>query len=58
VEIDAAHQAVLRWCATQRRETTGERWEVYGDWHEDPCDELSEPAGDIATSGTHEGDEP
>ena len=36
-EIDAAHQAVLRWCATQRRETTGERWEVYGDWHEDPA---------------------
>jgi effector-binding domain-containing protein len=35
-EIDAAHQAVLRWCATQRRKTTGERWEVYGDWHEDP----------------------
>jgi hypothetical protein len=30
----------------------------FGDWHEDPCDELSEPAGDIATSGTHEGDEP
>ena len=23
--------------ATQRRETTGERWEVYGDWHEDPA---------------------
>jgi effector-binding domain-containing protein len=36
-EIDAAHQAVRRWCATQRRETTGERWEVYGDWHEDPA---------------------
>jgi effector-binding domain-containing protein len=36
-EIYAAHQAVLRWCATQRRETTGERWEVYGDWHEDPA---------------------
>ena len=35
-EIDVAHQAVLRWCAVQRRETTGERWEVYGDWHEDP----------------------
>ena len=34
-EIFAAHQAVLRWCAAQRREVTGERWEVYGDWHED-----------------------
>jgi effector-binding domain-containing protein len=36
-EIDAAHQAVRRWCAAQRREITGERWEVYGDWHEDPA---------------------
>ena len=36
-EIDAAHQAVLRWCAAQHREITGERWEVYGDWHEDPA---------------------
>ena len=32
-----AHQAVLHWCAAQRREITGERWEVYGDWHEDPA---------------------
>ena len=36
-EIGGAHQAVLRWCAAQRREITGERWEVYGDWHEDPA---------------------
>jgi effector-binding domain-containing protein len=36
-EVDAAHQAVLRWCAAQHREITGERWEVYGDWHEDPA---------------------
>lgn len=28
----------------------------FGDWHEDPCDEFSEPAGDIAAPGTHEGD--
>jgi effector-binding domain-containing protein len=36
-DIFAAHQAVLRWCTAQRREITGERWEVYGDWHEDPA---------------------
>ena len=36
-EIDAAHQAVLHWCASQHRDITGERWEVYGDWHEDPA---------------------
>jgi effector-binding domain-containing protein len=36
-DIYAAHQAILGWCAGQRREITGERWEVYGDWHEDPA---------------------
>ena len=36
-EIDAAHQAIRRWCTAQRREITGEHWEVYGDWHEDPA---------------------
>jgi effector-binding domain-containing protein len=34
--LDAGHRAVLRWCASQGRELTGERWEVYGDWHDDP----------------------
>jgi effector-binding domain-containing protein len=34
--LDTAHLAVLRWCASQGRELTGERWEVYGDWSEDP----------------------
>lgn len=34
--LGAAHQAVLRWCAAHGRAVTGERWEVYGDWHEDP----------------------
>ena len=33
--LEAAHQAVRRWCASQGRAITGERWEVYGDWHED-----------------------
>jgi effector-binding domain-containing protein len=35
--LGAAHQAVRRWCAGQGRELTGERWEVYGDWEEDPA---------------------
>jgi effector-binding domain-containing protein len=35
--LKAAHQPVLRWCASQGRDITGERWEVYGDWHEDPA---------------------
>jgi effector-binding domain-containing protein len=34
--LDTAHRAVLRWCASEGRELTGERWEVYGDWFEDP----------------------
>ena len=35
--LDTAHQAVLRWCASAGHELTGERGEVYGDWHEDPA---------------------
>ena len=35
-ELGAAHQAVVRWCEAGGRELTGKRWEVYGDWVEDP----------------------
>ena len=35
-QLGAAHQAVAGWCAANDRSPTGERWEVYGDWHEDP----------------------
>jgi hypothetical protein len=40
-EIEVAAQphraiAVRRWCTAQSRDLTGERWEVYGDWREDP----------------------
>jgi effector-binding domain-containing protein len=35
-QLGAAHRAVTEWCAANGRELTGERWEVYGDWHEDP----------------------
>jgi len=37
-ELGAAHLAVRRWCESQGRELTGERWEVYGDWQEDPAE--------------------
>jgi effector-binding domain-containing protein len=30
-EIGAAHDAIAGWCAAQRRELTGVRWEIYGD---------------------------
>ncbi|MFL6111093.1 MAG: GyrI-like domain-containing protein [Catenulispora sp.] len=30
-DIGAAHSAVRAWCAAQGRESTGVRWEVYGD---------------------------
>ncbi len=31
-----AHRAVLDFCAAQRLQLTGTRWEIYGDWREDP----------------------
>jgi effector-binding domain-containing protein len=36
-ELGVAHQAVWDWCAAHRRQPAGPRWEVYGDWHEDPA---------------------
>jgi effector-binding domain-containing protein len=36
--LNAAHRAVLAWCAAQGHELTGTRWEIYGDWHENPDD--------------------
>ncbi len=30
-DIGAAHAAVRRWCAAQRRAVTGVSWEIYGD---------------------------
>jgi effector-binding domain-containing protein len=31
------HQAIHDWCAGHERTLAGPRWEVYGDWHEDPA---------------------
>jgi effector-binding domain-containing protein len=34
--LDAAHHAVRAWCAANGHQLTGTRWEIYGDWREDP----------------------
>ena len=31
-----AHRAVLAWCAAEGHELTGARWEIYGDWRDNP----------------------
>jgi effector-binding domain-containing protein len=36
--LGAAHRAVLDWCAANGRTPAGARWEIYGDWAEDPAD--------------------
>jgi hypothetical protein len=36
--LDSAHRAVRAWCAAQGHQLAGPRWEVYGDWHEDPAE--------------------
>lgn len=36
--LGAAHQAVLAWCAAQGRALAGPRWEIYGDWRDNPAD--------------------
>ena len=37
-ELGRAHEAVARWCAADGLELAGPRWEIYGDWREDPAD--------------------
>jgi effector-binding domain-containing protein len=34
--LDAAHRAVRAWCVAHGHELTGTRWEIYGDWRENP----------------------
>jgi effector-binding domain-containing protein len=40
--LGAAHQAVWEWSAAQGRELAGPRWEIYGDWREDPAELVTE----------------
>ena len=37
-ELGRAHESVARWCAAGGLELAGPRWEIYGDWREDPAD--------------------
>lgn len=34
--LAAAHDAVAGWCRDHGHIPSGVRWEVYGDWHQDP----------------------
>ena len=36
-ELAGAYAALERWCAEHQRQPSGVRWEVYGDWAEDPA---------------------
>ena len=36
--LDEAHVALKAWCQSHRHTLTGVRWEIYGDWHEDPAE--------------------
>ena len=36
--LGATHAAVHRWCANHGHVITGTRWEIYGDWRDDPRD--------------------
>jgi effector-binding domain-containing protein len=35
--LGEAHDAIHAWCAANGHELAGPRWEIYGDWHEDPA---------------------
>lgn len=34
----SAHRAVVRWCAAQRQQLAGPRWEIYGHHRDDPAE--------------------
>ena len=36
--LEEAHVALKAWCQSHRHALTKVRWEIYGDWHEDPAD--------------------
>jgi len=35
-KLQAAYDGLIAWCAREGHKTSGESWEVYGDWHDDP----------------------
>lgn len=36
--LDEAHVALRAWCGSHGHKLTGVRWEIYGDWREDPAE--------------------
>jgi effector-binding domain-containing protein len=36
--LGASHKLVTDWCAANGHELAGPRWEVYGDWRDDPAE--------------------
>lgn len=37
-QLNDAHRAVRSWCTSEGHDITGIRWEIYGDWHENPAE--------------------
>ena len=37
-DLGAAHGTVRQWCAAAGRDLAGPRWEIYGDWRDNPAD--------------------
>ncbi|HET6950529.1 MAG TPA: GyrI-like domain-containing protein [Acidimicrobiales bacterium] len=35
--LPAAHRAVREWCTANGHDVAGPRWEIYGDWDDDPA---------------------
>jgi len=35
--LDEPHRAIREWCAARSLALAGPRWEIYGDWREDPA---------------------
>ena len=36
-ELPSTHMAVVAWCRDHGHELSGQSWEIYGDWEEDPA---------------------
>ena len=49
--LDEAHVAVKAWCGSHRHMLTGVRWEIYGDWREDPGELETEVCYLLASPG-------
>lgn len=41
-ELGEAYDRIARWCAEQGLALAGPRWEIYGDWREDPAELTTE----------------